>query len=416
MKRIFSFTLLFLTSISTFTFAQNNVDLLILNRDYDKAMKLIDQNLAENQSAELYFKKGVVNNQLQNYQESLAAFLKAVELEPDNSDYLGELAESYATVGNYQDAEIYFKQVVKLQPNNLSQAGKLGRNYISLKNYKKAYEVFDKIYKKDSTNFYWNKQYAFCAYQVRESLKAVDLYEKVLAANPRDYTSYFNLIRLYSQLPPSGKILETINRGMENFPGDAGFYEELANYYFGNKMYTDARNNFEMYFTAGGDSIYKDLLNYGISLYFDRDENKSISVLSICAEQVANDPYVLFYLSLDYKRLATYELSEGFMNAAIESATPAYLPEMYHHLGQILGQQRKFEESILALKEANKLDPENPEVLFEIATTYEEYNSNKTLALNYYQIYIKQAGAAARNATYALDRISKIKEDLFFDE
>lgn len=104
------------------------------------------------------------------------------------------------------------------------------------------------------------------------------------------------------------------------------------------------------------------------------------------------------------------------MNTAIESATPAYLPEMYHHLGQIYGQQRKFEESVVALKKASELDPTNHEVLFEIATTYEEFNSNKTMALNYYNIYLKEAGESARNANYALDRIQKIKEDLFFGE
>jgi tetratricopeptide (TPR) repeat protein len=416
MKTKIYLIIFFFNIIAISTFSQENIDLLILNRDYNNALKLIDENLSVNQSADMYFKKGLICNQIQNYSESIAAFLKAFELEPNNPDYLSELAECYATVGNFFDAETYFQQVVILQPENLSFAGKLGRNYINQKNYKKAYEIFDRIYKQDSTNFYWNKQYAFCAYQLQEMLKAADLYEKVLEANSHDYTSYFNLIKVYNQMPPTGKILVTINRGLDNFPGNAGFYEEQANHYTGNKQYKEARIAFENYFTAGGDSLFRNLLNYGVSLYFQKEEKKSIEILDICASQVANDPYVLFYLSLNYKQLSNFELSEAYMNAAIESATPSYLPDMYHHLGQILGMQRKFEESIQALKEANKLDPENPEILFEIATTFEEYNSNKTLALNYYQIYLKQAGAAARNANYALTRISKIKEDLFFNE
>jgi tetratricopeptide (TPR) repeat protein len=89
---------------------------------------------------------------------------------------------------------------------------------------------------------------------------------------------------------------------------------------------------------------------------------------------------------------------------------------MYHHLGQICGQQRKFPESIEALKKSLELDSSNPEILFEIATTYEEYNSNKTLALNYYRIYLKEAGEAGKNVNYTLDRMQRIKEDLFFEE
>lgn len=402
--------------ISGLVFSQEKIDLLILNRDYDDALAIIEKEIIKEESADLYYKKGLVYGQLQNYSDALAALEKAVEINSSNVDILDELAETYSLLGNYKDAIPVYEKALEFQPDNLALAGKLGRSYINLKNYNKAYSIFTEIYSKDTTNVYWNKQYAFCAYQREQVFTAINLYEKVIAANPRDYSSYFNLIRLYKLLPPSGKIQETIDRAKENFPKDAAVYEEQAEYYFSTKQYNDARKAYESYFAFEGDSAYKILTNYGISLYFDRDEKKSISILDICAAQVVNDPYVLFYLSLNYKRLAEYETSEAYMEAAIESATPAYLPEMYHHLGQIFGQQRKFEESITALKEANEMDPENAEILFEIATTYEEFNSNKTLALNYYQIYLKEAGVAARNFDYAHDRITKIKEDMFFDE
>lgn len=408
------FVLFILSTHNSFT--QENIDLLILDNNYDGALQEIDKVLQNSETANLYFKKGMVYNKLQMYSDAIVALEKANKLDQSNIEILDELAETHSILGNYIDAIQYYSAALKIQPDNLVLAGKLGRNYINLKNYTKAYQIFDKIYKTDTSNVYWNKQYAYCAYQKKELLKAADLYEEVLAANPRDYSSYLNLIRLYRQLPPSGKIEPTIKRAMESFPDDPGLTEELADYFFTSKQYAKAQAAYEEYFTCGGDSVFNALLNYGISLYFERYGVKSISILSICANQVANDPYALFYLSLNHKRLANYELSEAYMNAAIESATPSYLPEMYHHLGQILGQQRKFEESILALKEANKQDPTNHEVLFEIATTYEEYNSNKTLALNYYQIYLQQAGGSAKNQSYAQNRIDRIKEDMFFDE
>lgn len=65
---------------------------------------------------------------------------------------------------------------------------------------------------------------------------------------------------------------------------------------------------------------------------------------------------------------------------------------------------------MLDLYKCNSL---NYEVLFEIATSYEEFNFNKTLALNYYKSYLKEAGDKAKNADYALERMRKIKEELF---
>jgi tetratricopeptide (TPR) repeat protein len=104
------------------------------------------------------------------------------------------------------------------------------------------------------------------------------------------------------------------------------------------------------------------------------------------------------------------------MRWAIEGTVPTYVSEMYHHLGQIYGSQRKFKESIEAMEKAYKLEPDKHELLFDIATTYEEFNSNKTLALNYYRLYLNETDVDSKNVNYALDRITKIKEDLFFEE
>lgn len=410
--------LLFLSflEISLFTFSQNEIDLLILNKNYGQALVQIEQEIGQNSSAELYFKKGLVYSNLQNYQEAVKAFSEANNLQPGNIEILSEMAESLSVLGNYQDASYYFQKAAKLQPNNLPVLARLGRNYISLKDFKRAYTCFSDVYSKDSTNVYWNKQLAFCAFRTGKKEQAICLYENVLQQNPRDYSSYFNMLHIYDKKKEVNKILTTIETGLTNFPGDADFYEERAKFFFDVKDYVPAKSDYENYFSSGGDSLYPVLMNYGISNYFAKDENKAISILEICLSQVANDPYVLFYLSLSHKKLNNLEISEAFMNTAIEAATPAYLPEMYHHLGQIYGLQRKFGESIAVLQKANELDPTNAEILFEIATTYEEYDANKTLALNYYRIYLKEAGEGGKNVNYALDRITRIKEDLFFEE
>ncbi len=416
MKTIKYLLFLLLAGISVVSFSQDKIDLLILNKHYQQALQQIEKKLEKEPAAELYLKKGLIYNSLQNYQDAVNAFSAALEIEPQNPEILGEMAEALSVLGNYTDANSFYEQALTLHPQNLQLSGKLGRNYINLKNYKKAYEIFSDIYKTDSTNVFWNKQFAFSAFQTNNRKLAVHLYHKVIHLNPRDYSSYFNLIKLYLMQEEQDNALAVIQLGLQNFPGDAEFYLQKAGYYYTLKNYEEARKLYEKYFVAGGDSAYKELLNYGITLYFVKDENKAISILEKCANLVANDPFALFYLSLSHKKLIHYEVAEAYMDAAIEAATPSYLPEMYHHLGQIYGQQRKFEKSVAALRKAHELDPTNHEILFEIATTYEEYNANKTLALNYYRIYLKEAGESGRNLNYALDRIERIKEDLFFEK
>ena len=397
-------------------YSQEKIDLLILNASYNEALKFIDQAIQKQPEATLYLKKGQVLNRLQNYQEAIKAFSAGMELDPANSEMPAEIADAYTALGNHHDANPYYEKAVAMSPENLPLAGKLGRNYIQLDDYKRAYHIFSEIYRVDSTIVYWNKQLAYCAYQTGKISQAIGLYEQVISMNPGDYSSYINLIKLFQQSEQLTRKLRVIEYGLKQFPRNAKLYNELASHYFGIKQYEDAKSAYENYFTAGGDSLYKTMLNYGVSLYFSKEEEKAIDALEFCAHRIANDPYVLFYLALSHKKLVQFEVAEAYMNAAIESATPSYVSDMYHHLGQIYGQQRMFEKSIAALKKANELDPGNYEVLFEIATTYEEYNANKTLALNFYNIYLKEAGGQARNAAYALDRMTRIKEDLFFEE
>lgn len=396
--------------------AQTTTDLLILNKKYDEALLQIDTEITQNPVAENYFKKGQILSFQQNYKDAVSAFEMASQLNINSADILGEIAECYAIIGNFYESRDYFEKALKLQPENPGLLAKAGRNYINLKDFKNSYRCFTDIYKKDSTNVYWNKQLAFSAYRVGKRKQAVDLYTKVLEANPRDYSTYLNLAKLYDRGKEDSLIIKTFQLGIDQFPGDSELRGELAKFYFESRKYEPAKENYEIYFSLKGDSIYPVLLNYGICLYFTGSEQLSISLLEKCVSQVANDPYALFYLALNHKKLRNLELSEQYFNAAIEAATPSYLPDLYHHLGQILGLQRKFPESIAALQKANELDPENKEALFEIATTYEEYNSNKTLALNYYRLYLKEAGEDGKNIDYALTRLKKLKEDLFFEE
>ena len=408
--------LLFILMYSGESLAQDKIDILILNKEYSEALSAINNNLEKSPSVPLYLKKGRICSSLQNYQEALNAYSEALLLEPNNAVILGEIAEGLSVLGNNQDAIEFFKKAIDANPQDLVLAGKLGRVYINLKQYKNAYDVFANIYLKDSSNVYWNKQFAYCSFRNFKRKQAVYLYEKVLEANPRDYGSYSNLVHSYNWKKQGNEIMATIEKGLTEFPNDPGLILERANYFFKSKRYGPAMLQYEKYFEAEGDSIYDIAMNYGISTYFAKQEEKAITIFEDLNRANPNDGIVLYYISLCHKKLKDYPKAEKYMQWAINGSYPDYLSEMYHHLGQIYGQQRKFKESIEALEKAYEFDPEKHELLFEIATTFEEYNSNKTLALNYYRVYLKEVGEGGENINYALDRITRIKEDLFFEE
>lgn len=392
-------------------FAQS-VDELILNRKYENALHKLSEQIQEKPEAELYFKQAVIYGEQSKPFFATSSLEKALFYDPKNSLYLSELGDNYTALGNLYQAIKCYQSAVDLSPSELSLKGKLGRTYISLDDFKLAYQTFEEISKIDSSNVFYNKQFAYAAFRTGKPDLAIRLYEQVVSENPGDFSSHLNLLAIYKRKKAADKVLESGNRALTIFPSNATILLREADALFELKAYEQAINPYEIYL-AENDSTFDVLKNYGISLFFNNQKEKALDILETCFYQVPNDQYVSFYIGLCYKDLADYSRSAEFLNSAIECSQPPYLGEMYHHLGQVYGRNREFEKSITALQKAYELDNEKVEVLFEIATTYEEYNFNKTLALNYYNIYLRTAKENAKNADYALTRIQKIKEDLF---
>ena len=406
------FFILFIFPI--YLFAQS-VDELILNRKYEKALDKLSESIQEKPGAELFFKQALIFKELSKPLEAVKSLEQALFYEPENKEILSELGENYTVLGNIFQAVECYRQAILRTPNDLNLKGKLGRSYLGIDDFKRAFETFEEIWKIDSANVFVNKQFAFAAFKTGKTDLAIRVYEQVISENPGDFSSHLNLIAIYKRKKDADRVYEAGNRALTIFPSNSTLLIRQADALFELKDYERSLFPYEKYL-AENDSSFEVLKNYGISLYLCNQVEKALPILEKCFYQVPNDQYVDFYIGLCYKKLADYSKSTEFLKAAIECSQPPYLSEMYHHLGQVYGSNRDFEKSIVALQKAFDYNPENFETLFEIATTYEEFNFNKTLALNYYSIYLKTAGEKAKNADYALGRIRKIKEELFFDK
>jgi Flp pilus assembly protein TadD len=91
-------------------------------KDYRQALKEID-NVINIQSSDwkIYSLRGVINDKLQYYTEAKASYNKALELSPDNSVVLNNMAVSMMMSGHYDDAQTYAEKAIE-DPNVNIQA------------------------------------------------------------------------------------------------------------------------------------------------------------------------------------------------------------------------------------------------------------------------------------------------------
>jgi len=393
----------------SFSGAAQNIDLLILNKNYNQALNLIEKGLEVSPDAELYWKQANVYKQLIKPLNAVKSLVNSIAMDSTNCKYLVEYAELQAELGNHYKALQFYQKAVDHSKDDLNLKFKLGRAYMNIDNYPKAFEVFRTIQMKDSTNLVYNKQLGLAAMKVDKTDLAMEMFESVLERNTHDLSAYMNLILLYLKKKDAVQIVRTADRALYFFPDNPAILLREANALYSIKEYEEARPPFEHYL-AQNDPSFDLLENYGITLYFLNEDTIARKIMEQCFTMDPANQFVNYYLGLICKRLADLPRSVEYLNMAIAASQPAYLTEMYHHLGQVFGLQREFKKSIEALQEAYKCNPLRTEILVEIATTYEESDTNKKLALNYYQKYLQEAGDKAVNAEFAQERIRTINQ------
>lgn len=271
------------------------IDLLILNRDYYQALSLVEQQLLREPTAGLFFRKGLVCEKLMDFEEAISALRSACLIDSTQTVYLEELAEAYSGLGNYTDAALCLQRAALLDPENLPIKGKLGQCLINLKAYREAFLRYDQIYRQDSTNVYFNRYFAYTAYQTGNMDLAARLYEKLTFQKIRDVNVYLNLANIYNKKDNVSKAVISCMHGLQIFQDHPALLLKWAELLFQNKDYGKAQFPYERYL-AENDSTFDVLKNYGICLYFTRFEEASLEILKKCYKIAVNDPILNFYI------------------------------------------------------------------------------------------------------------------------
>lgn len=392
-----------------FVGAAQNIDLLILEKNYPQALIEINKSLEIHTEAEMFLKKAHVYRMLNKPLSAAASLENAIAIDSLNLLCLAEYADLQTELGNNYKAVQFYHKAVENSKDDLIIQFRLGRSYMNCEDYKKAFEIFRQIQLKDSTNLVYNKYLGLAANRIGQTDLAIEMFESVLEYNPNDLSSYLNLILLYLKKKDAVHIVRTSDRALYFFPDNPAILLREANALYSIKEYEEAKPAFEQYL-AKNDSVFDVLENYGITLYFVNEDLQARYIMEKCFTLEPTNQFVNYYLGLICKRIGDLPKSVEYLNMAIAASQPAYLTEMYHHLGQVFGLQREFKKSIEALQKAFQCNPLRTEILVEIATTWEESDSDKRKALIYYQEYLQKAGGKSENLEFAKERIRTINK------
>ncbi len=120
-----------------------------------------------------------------NYSSALYYFQKAVELDPNNVDYLTELAIAHYKLKNYDEAIRTYEKIISLHPDNVSSYyNRIGNIYWIKKDFEKAEFYFRKAIELDPTLVVSYNNLALMLDENGKKEEAVKVLNQGIEANP----------------------------------------------------------------------------------------------------------------------------------------------------------------------------------------------------------------------------------------
>lgn len=189
---------------------QKAIDFAIECNDCDNANRILGIsyfNLGDYANAEKYLKIALTDNEedaastyalartyleLENEKQVVPLFLKAIALNPKNSQWLYELGMIYYTQNDYRNALQYFDMAAS---NGYTKSNDFLENYGFAQLYtgdvKNGIETLNTILERKPNNRELLNNIAYAMYDTKKYNEALDYFKKLLDLNPKDASSLF---------------------------------------------------------------------------------------------------------------------------------------------------------------------------------------------------------------------------------
>lgn len=175
-------------------------DLYLKEERFEQAIKEYEKVLDILESAEVYYNIGYIKTAKGEYDEALAAFRKATQINQMFAKAYQAMAEVYIKQGNKEMAEKY-----------LQMAGDI---FLEREMHENAESVFNEILQlnPDTINVYNSLGILYRRQNRVED--AIKLYEKAIKIDPNDENVHFNLGRAYLELNNTKKAKQCFHRAL----------------------------------------------------------------------------------------------------------------------------------------------------------------------------------------------------------
>ena len=342
-------------------------------------------------------------------------YTKAIETyktHKNQFEVFNKIAKAYIAIGNYDEALKNYEHSVKANPNDVLVKYDYGKLLSITKKYDESAKVFNNLIELDEKNPNYRYELGLVLEQKNDST-AINQFLNVYELDRTHQKSIYKIAKYYLEKGKHNDVDTYVNIGLETYPNNLELISLKSQSYYWRQNYREAIKWFEKLLELGESSnfIYEKLSECYEKHY---DYKKALENRLLVLKNNPNDATSRYAIGTYYLELNDFKNAEKYISDAL-LILDRPLDVEYIKLSTALNRQKKYKESVAALKKAVIENPSNEMSHFQLAMTLASYYEDYDAKLKAYEDFKKKFPNSGIN-TFVDVQISKIKEEKFIKE
>ena len=360
----------------------------------------------EAQTSVLQFADSLFNNG--NYSKAIEHYKNHTPQE----EVFYKMAKAYMALGNYDEALLNLESAIKSNPENTLLKYDYAKLLSATRKSNKALAVFNELVAIDPSNPNYHYELGLVLEPTKDSL-AQTHYVKAFQLDQTHQKAIYKIGKYYLTKRKHETADSIIDIGLKTYANNIELISLKAQNYFWQEYYTKAITWFEKLIETGESSefIFEKL---SISYAQNYDYEKALEYRLKALKYNPNDAVARYVIGTYYEKLNDLEKAEKYINDALLILDKP-LDAEYAKLATVLNRQKKYKESIVALKKSINEDPSNEFSHLQLAMTLQEYYADYDAKIDAFEKF-KQKFPNSKLNDYVDGYISKLKGEKFIKE
>lgn len=323
-----------------------------------------------------------------------------------------KIAKAYIAIGNYDEAFNNYQKGVETNPENTLLKYDFGKFLYRTKKFKKASEVFNQLVYED----YKNPNFHYELGLVLEQLKDSTAQNRFYSAFQLDSThqkAIYRMAKFHLKKGRNSLVDKYVDIGLSSYKNNKELISLKAQNYYVRHQYEKALVWFEKLLELGESSAF---IHEKLSLCYAElyEYEKAIEQRKLALKFNPLDATSIYVIGTYYEELGDFKKAEEYLWKAL-ALLDKPLDAEYMKLATVLNRQKKYKESIEALKTAINENPSNEIASFHLALTLSTYYADYDAKIKAFEDF-KKKFPKGKLIPFVNNQISILKEEKFLNE